>query len=66
MSGKTTDEDPSRARRFRDAALPYLDSVYTLARYLLRDPADVEDAVQEGYLRALRHFDKDGKRASRH
>jgi RNA polymerase sigma-70 factor (ECF subfamily) len=55
--GKTTNEDSPRARRFRDAALPNLDSVYTLARYLLRDPADAEDAVQECYLRALRHFD---------
>jgi RNA polymerase sigma-70 factor (ECF subfamily) len=49
--------DPDRARRFRDAALPYLDDVYTLARYLLRDAADAEDAVQECYLRAFRHFD---------
>ena len=57
MSDTTTDEDSARARRFRDAALPHLDAVYTLARYLLRDPADAEDAVQECYLRALRHFD---------
>jgi RNA polymerase sigma-70 factor, ECF subfamily len=49
--------DDERARRFRDAALPYLDDVYTLARYLLRDSADAEDAAQECYLRALRHFD---------
>lgn len=49
--------DPERARRFRDAALPHLDDVYTLARHLLRDPADAEDAVQECYLRALKHFD---------
>ena len=49
--------DPERARRFRDAALPYLDDVYTLARHLLRDTADAEDAVQECYLRALKHFD---------
>ena len=46
-----------RARRFREAALPYLDDVYTLARYLLHDSADAEDAAQECYLRALRHFD---------
>jgi RNA polymerase sigma-70 factor (ECF subfamily) len=52
-----TREDLKRASRFRDAALPHLDSVYTLARYLLRDPSDAEDAVQECYLRALRHFD---------
>jgi RNA polymerase sigma-70 factor (ECF subfamily) len=52
-----TGGDPARARRFRDAALPHLDAVYTLARYLLRDPSDADDAVQECYLRALRHFD---------
>ena len=49
--------DPERARRFRDAALPHLDEVYTLARYLLRNAADADDAVQECYLRALKHFD---------
>jgi RNA polymerase sigma-70 factor (ECF subfamily) len=49
--------DPERARRFRDAALPHLDEVYTLARYLLRNAADADDAVQESYLRALKHFD---------
>jgi len=57
MSDRTTEEDPARARRFRDAALPHLDAVYTLARYLLRDPSAADDAVQDCYLRALRHFD---------
>src|ERR1700760_2846538 len=52
----TSSEDPDKARRFREAALPYLDDVYTLARYLLRDPTDAEDAVQECFLRALKHF----------
>jgi RNA polymerase sigma-70 factor (ECF subfamily) len=47
----------ARAQRFREAALPYLDDVYTLARYLLRNSADAEDAAQECYLRALKHFD---------
>ena len=51
------DDDCGKAQRFRDAALPYLDDAYTLARYLLRDPTDAEDAVQECYLRALKHFD---------
>ncbi|WP_296517604.1 sigma-70 family RNA polymerase sigma factor [Rhodopseudomonas sp.] len=36
--------------------MPLLDDVYTLARYLLRDANDAEDAVQECYLRALKHF----------
>src|SRR5215208_2485555 len=48
---------PEKAQRFREAALPHLDDVYTLARYLLRNPSDAEDAVQECYLRALKHFD---------
>jgi RNA polymerase sigma-70 factor (ECF subfamily) len=49
--------DQERMRRFRDAALPHLDDVFTLARYLTRNPSDAEDAAQECYLRALRHFD---------
>ncbi len=57
MPVNSSDDNPEKARRFRDAALPHLDDVYTLARYLLRDAADAEDAVQECYLRALRHFD---------
>ena len=51
------DADQDRARRFREAALPHLDDVYTLARYLMRNAADADDAAQECYLRAFRHFD---------
>jgi RNA polymerase sigma-70 factor (ECF subfamily) len=57
MPVSAANDDPEKARRFRDAALPHLDDAYTLARYLLRDATDAEDAVQECYLRALRHFD---------
>jgi RNA polymerase sigma-70 factor (ECF subfamily) len=57
MSDRTTANDSERARRFRDATLPHLDALYTFARYLLRDAADADDALQECYLRALRHFD---------
>jgi RNA polymerase sigma-70 factor, ECF subfamily len=49
--------EQERMRRFRDAALPHLDEVYTLARYLMRNTDDADDAVQECYLRALRYFD---------
>jgi RNA polymerase sigma-70 factor (ECF subfamily) len=56
VTSNRTDES-AQEQRFRQAALPHLDAVYTLARYLLREPADAEDAVQECYLRALRHFD---------
>jgi RNA polymerase sigma-70 factor, ECF subfamily len=51
---KSPDRDD--ALGFRDVALPHLDDVYTLARYLLRNPADAEDAAQECFLRAYRHF----------
>jgi RNA polymerase sigma factor (sigma-70 family) len=57
MPAKAAEHDPEKARRFREAALPYLDDAYTLARYLLRNAADAEDAVQECYLRAFKHFD---------
>jgi RNA polymerase sigma-70 factor, ECF subfamily len=56
-TGNGSDDSRDNAERFREAALPYLDDLYTLARYLLRDTADAEDAVQECYLRALRYFD---------
>jgi RNA polymerase sigma factor (sigma-70 family) len=56
MTGDANAEQ-DKARRFRDAALPHLDDVFALARYLMRNTADAEDAAQECYVRALRHFD---------
>ena len=56
MSSEASETD-DRAQRFRDAALPHLNQVYTVARYLMRNSNDAEDAVQECYLRALRYFD---------
>jgi RNA polymerase sigma-70 factor (ECF subfamily) len=50
-------DDADKARRFRAAALPHLDDLYTLARYLLHNDADADDAVQECCLRAFRHFE---------
>jgi RNA polymerase sigma-70 factor, ECF subfamily len=46
-----------RACRFQDAALTYIDDVYTFARFLKRDPAEAENAVQECYRRAFLQFD---------
>jgi RNA polymerase sigma factor (sigma-70 family) len=43
--------------RFEQLILPHLDDAYTLARYLLRDQHDAQDAVQESALRALRYFE---------
>jgi RNA polymerase sigma-70 factor (ECF subfamily) len=53
-SGK---HDAGKAERFKALALPHLDDAYTLARFLLRNASDADDAVQECFLRALRHFD---------
>ena len=57
MPVSNSGDEADKALRFREAALPYLNDVYTLARYLLRNPVDAEDAAQECYLRALKHFD---------
>jgi RNA polymerase sigma-70 factor (ECF subfamily) len=58
MAGGAADVgDSGRAERFKALALPHLDDIYTLARYLLHSTSDADDAVQECYLRALRHFD---------
>src|SRR3989449_9437555 len=57
VTGNGSGDSRDKAERFREAALPHLNDAYTLARYLLHDAADAEDAVQECYLRALRYFD---------
>jgi len=48
---------PEELERFTERVLPHLDAAYNLARYLLRDLHEAEDAVQEAFLRAMRHFD---------
>jgi hypothetical protein len=55
--------DPERARRFRDAALPHLDDVYTLARHLLRNTTDAEDAVQAARVKTFRQLSRAGDEA---
>jgi RNA polymerase sigma-70 factor (ECF subfamily) len=58
MAGGVTDwSDGGKAERFKALALPHLDDIYTLARYLLRMAGEADDAVQECYLRAFRHFE---------
>lgn len=42
---------------FETAVLPHLDAAYNLARWLLRNDASAEDAVQEAVIRAFRYFD---------
>jgi RNA polymerase sigma-70 factor (ECF subfamily) len=38
--------------------LPHMDAAYRLARWLLRDPQEAEDAVQDSYLKAYEAFDQ--------
>src|ERR1700734_4549278 len=41
---------------FEQVVLPHLDAAYNLARWLVRNPHDAEDIVQEAYLRAFKFF----------
>ena len=50
------DRKMTERARFERLALPHMDAAYNLAFWLLRRPADAEDAVQDAYLRAFRGF----------
>jgi RNA polymerase sigma-70 factor, ECF subfamily len=47
---------PSIAGSFEQVVMPHLDAAYNLARWLVRNPHDAEDIVQEAYLRAFKFF----------
>jgi RNA polymerase sigma-70 factor (ECF subfamily) len=46
----------STLESFERTVVPLLDDAYTLARHIMRDEHDAQDAVQEAYLRAWRHY----------
>jgi len=41
---------------FQRIAIPHIDAAYNLAQWLVRNPADAEDVVQDAYLRAFKSF----------
>jgi len=49
-------ETDSQTSKFEDMALSLLPSLYNVASWLSRNPADAEDLVQETFLKALRGF----------
>ncbi len=49
--------DASKLSRFEAVVLVHLDAAYNLARWLTRDAAGADDAVQDACLRAFRFFD---------
>ena len=49
--------DAGKTDRFEQAVLSHLDAAWNLARWLTRDEAGAEDAVQDACLRAFRFFE---------
>jgi len=45
-----------RGPDFEHTIVPHLDAAYNLARWLVRNPQNAEDVVQEACLRAIRFF----------
>lgn len=46
----------SQRLRFEQVALPHMDAAFNLARHLLGQRADAEDAVQDAFVRAYRAY----------
>jgi RNA polymerase sigma-70 factor, ECF subfamily len=53
---RATPKSGSQTSAFESLALPLLPSLYNVAHWLARNPADAEDLVQETFLKAMRGF----------
>jgi RNA polymerase sigma-70 factor, ECF subfamily len=51
-------DDEAKRAQFGQTVLIHLDAAYNLGRWLTRDEAGAQDAVQEACLRAFRFFDR--------
>jgi RNA polymerase sigma-70 factor, ECF subfamily len=48
--------EPNQSEQFERVVMPHLGAAYNLARWLVRNPDDAEDLVQDAMLRAVRFF----------
>ena len=48
--------DAAKTGEFERTMRPHFRAAYNLARWLVREPADAEDVLQEAVMRAFRHF----------
>ena len=54
--GASTSQDDQPSAGFEELAMAQFDSLFNFARWLVHNPSDAEDLVQETYLKALRNF----------
>jgi RNA polymerase sigma-70 factor (ECF subfamily) len=55
--GRARDEDVRR-QAFKNEALSHMETLYSAALYMTRDPGRAEDLVQDTYLKAYRFWDQ--------
>jgi len=53
---QASSKDEELRTRFESEMLPLMREAYNLAWWLMKNPQDAEDVVQEAYLRAFRYF----------